>query len=581
MSLISNSPDYQLVFKNLTLKTREYTVFANINGKIGPKEMVAIIGPSGSGKTRLLNSLAGKVERGFSLYGEIIVNGLKTNIIDWPFVVGYVGQKFHAYGNYTVRETLLFYTKLKTGQCVDSSIDELIAILNLENVQNSTVGILSMGERKRLSVGVELIENPSILFLDEPTTSIDSFNAMNILSILKQLKKSGKSIIITIHQPSVEMLSYFDSLVLMGQGDVLFEGGFYDCISFFAENGFVCPCFTNPVDFFLETIGMDTTCEQSRNQSHLNLRKLQGAWKKKNKKYDINKIEATPQKKTTFNFFVFFALCNRNLRNHYRNKKYLFSLFLQQVSFTVLFGLAFLRLGYQQDDIQSRTGAVILLIRICISIITAPIYNIFPNEIKIIDWERKNSFYDGFSAYYAKYTAELFYALVFNLIYLSVVYWLIGFNDQSRRFFIFLLIMAVLICYSVAFGITVSVVSDSREIAQAIGSFLNLFYVLFGSAFSNPRTIKPWLKWLIWASPINYAYRAIMINTMKGLSFEPGVFGRFKTGEEVLGFFDLDTISLESCVFVLIGFVVFYSVLGAVVLHLTTRHVVPSVKNVV
>ncbi len=107
-------------------------------------------------------------------------------------------------------------------------MENLIKELGLERCADTKVGNtfirgLSGGERKRTSIGVELITNPSLLFLDEPTTGLDSTTALNVLELLKHLAENGRNIVSTIHQPSSEIFGQFDNLILMVRGNIIYQ----------------------------------------------------------------------------------------------------------------------------------------------------------------------------------------------------------------------------------------------------------------------------------------------------------------------------------------------------------------------
>jgi len=119
-------------------------------------------------------------------------------------------------------------------------------------VGNALIRGLSGGERKRASIGVELITNPSLIFLDEPTTGLDSTTALKILELLVKLAKSGRNVVSTIHQPNSEIFSRFDNLLLLVRGNVIYEGPAKDTVGYFASIGYQCPKLTNPADYFMK-----------------------------------------------------------------------------------------------------------------------------------------------------------------------------------------------------------------------------------------------------------------------------------------------------------------------------------------
>lgn len=115
---------------------------------------------------------------------------------------------------------------------------------------------LSGGERKRLSFASESLTDPSLLFCDEPTSGLDSFMADTVLQVLKKLSVKGKTIMITIHQPSSELYALFDKLMLMAEGRVAFLGSPHEATTFFETLHAPCPTNYNPADFYVQMLAV-------------------------------------------------------------------------------------------------------------------------------------------------------------------------------------------------------------------------------------------------------------------------------------------------------------------------------------
>lgn len=116
---------------------------------------------------------------------------------------------------------------------------------------------LSGGEQKRLSIAIELIHNPKILFVDEPTTGLDSFASTNCVHHLKRLALEGKTVIITIHQPSALILSLFDHVYALAEGQCIYQGTSDKIVPFLSDIDLICPSTYNPADFLLEIANND------------------------------------------------------------------------------------------------------------------------------------------------------------------------------------------------------------------------------------------------------------------------------------------------------------------------------------
>ncbi|GFQ05348.1 ABC transporter g family member 9 [Phtheirospermum japonicum] len=190
--------------------------------------MVAMLGPSGSGKTTLLTALGGRLGGGSGLSGSITYNGkpfsnaMKRN-------TGFVTQDDILYPHLTVAETLVYAALLRlpsTSLTNDEKVQHAEAVmtqLGLSRCRDNIVGGgpftrgVSGGERKRVSIGQEMLINPSLLFLDEPTSGLDSTNALKLVSTLQELAAAdgGRTIVMTIHQPSSRLFYMFHKILLL------------------------------------------------------------------------------------------------------------------------------------------------------------------------------------------------------------------------------------------------------------------------------------------------------------------------------------------------------------------------------
>nr|KAF6498719.1 hypothetical protein HJG59_000069 [Molossus molossus] len=238
----------------------------NISGIMRPG-LNAILGPTGGGKSSLLDILAAKKDpQGVS--GDVLINGAPPPA-NFKCNSGYVVQDDVVMGTLTVRENLQFSAALRlpstmTNHEKNERINTIIQELGLAKVADSKIGThftrgVSGGERKRTSIGMELITNPSILFLDEPTTGLDSSSANAVLSLLKRMSKEGRTIIFSIHQPRYSIFKLFDSLTLLASGRLMFHGPAQEALKYFASAGHHCEPYNNPADFFLDVINGDSS----------------------------------------------------------------------------------------------------------------------------------------------------------------------------------------------------------------------------------------------------------------------------------------------------------------------------------
>jgi ABC-type multidrug transport system ATPase subunit len=212
---------------------------------VKPGQFLAIIGASGAGKTTFLNYLSGRdPSKNLDKEGQIFINGIERSKIDYGKYVAYVQQDDVLYQTMTVKECLYFAARMRLPPSVDyeERVENLLESLKLEKAADTKIGGalvkgVSGGERKRCSIGVELITDPNLIFLDEPTTGLDSFTAQNVVEVLHGLAASGRTIISTIHQPNSEIFVAFDQLMLMADGRAIYLNDAAKAVEHFAMIG--------------------------------------------------------------------------------------------------------------------------------------------------------------------------------------------------------------------------------------------------------------------------------------------------------------------------------------------------------
>ena len=220
---ISRSTIHRSTGENLTL-------LENVDLSIYPSELVALMGPSGAGKTTLLQILCGEEA---PTSGQLLLNGenLLENFDRYRSAIGYVPQDDILHKDLTVHEAFYFSARMRlppdtTAAEIEQHINQTLKELNLEERQDDLIGsvenkILSGGQRKRVNLGVELVANPILLFLDEPTSGLSSSDTADIITVLRALADQGKTIILTIHQPSTEVYNKMNYVSLLAKGGQL------------------------------------------------------------------------------------------------------------------------------------------------------------------------------------------------------------------------------------------------------------------------------------------------------------------------------------------------------------------------
>lgn len=196
--------------------------------------LFAVLGPSGAGKTTLLDILSGR-KRDMGVTGDIRLNGCQVSASKLRRASGYVLQEDVLPGTSTVREYIMFHARLRlsvgdTNKQVKAHVEQIIEQLGLAKVADSYIGDsmvrgLSGGEKRRVSIACELLTQPGLLILDEPTTGLDSTNATTVVDMLAELAGTGTTVVMSIHQPRPNFFQLMHELmILSGEGQVVYTG---------------------------------------------------------------------------------------------------------------------------------------------------------------------------------------------------------------------------------------------------------------------------------------------------------------------------------------------------------------------
>lgn len=362
-------------------------ILHSVNAVFKPGMINAIMGPSGSGKSSLLNLLSGRTRSSlfakFDTNGKVLFNDNPVTSDMFKSVCSYVTQDDdHLLATLTVKETFKFAADLRlhglSEDKRDERIDELIRQLGLKHCENTVIGNefvkgISGGEKRRVTMGIQLLNDPPIILLDEPTSGLDSFTSSNILEILEGLSSvHGKTIIITIHQPRAELFQRFGNVLLLAKsGKTAFNGSPEEMIIFFKDMDYHCPELTNIADFFLDLISINTQNEQNEIITRQRVEKIIDSWNAR-LSYSKEKNIVTVKEQMPFDTFKAeygYAMrkpCNIstayfvNLRRQYtttrRNYESLSARVAQVPGIGVIFALFWSPIKHNYTSINNRMG---------------------------------------------------------------------------------------------------------------------------------------------------------------------------------------------------------------------------------
>ncbi|XVF09432.1 hypothetical protein REPUB_Repub07fG0092200 [Reevesia pubescens] len=268
-------PGHGLEFSNLSYSVmkkqkkdgvwikKEAYLLNDISGQAMRGEIMAIMGPSGAGKSTFLDALAGRIARG-SLEGSVRIDGKAVSASYMKMISSYVMQDDQLFPMLTVHETFMFAAEVRLPPSISREekkkrVNELLDQLGLESAAHTYIGDegrrgVSGGERRRVSIGIDIIHKPSLLFLDEPTSGLDSTSAYSVVEKVKDIARGGSIVLMTIHQPSYRIQLLLDRITVLARGRLVYLGSPASLPAHLSGFGRPIPDGENSIEYLLDVI---------------------------------------------------------------------------------------------------------------------------------------------------------------------------------------------------------------------------------------------------------------------------------------------------------------------------------------
>ncbi|EFJ49894.1 hypothetical protein VOLCADRAFT_104135 [Volvox carteri f. nagariensis] len=491
--------------------------------------MQAVMGPSGAGKTTLLDVLSGR-RSGPGRSGEVRINGRLVTPAQVRVVCGYVLQDDVLPGTTSVLEYLAFNAVLRlpprrySQRQRDARVWGLVRRLGLTKVVHSYIGDahvrgLSGGEKRRVSIAVELLTRPGLLLLDEPTTGLDSTNAARVVEVLAGLAGGGVNVLLSIHQPRPDVLRAMDRMLLLsGDGRVVYGGEVALAAAHFAGLG-----------LGLEPPGPDSGINIADWLLDLVIKSPRDAVAAMADAYHASAAAATtaaaaasladsplllpPPKYCPSYWLQLRALSVRLLRNTYRHPFSVALNFLATLAVAVCLGLIFHNAGTDTSGIQNRLGVLFFML-LYLSLMALSSLPIWRDEKLLFMRERASGVY-GTPAYFTA-------VVLFDLLPMRVLpptffalftFWLVGLHPSCATcilWFIGILVSSNITAATMCMAIGAA--APSNSVANLVGSLTLMLLLLFGGFLLNKDSVPSYCAWISKASFFNYAYEALAIN---------------------------------------------------------------------
>ncbi|KAL9416278.1 hypothetical protein AB3S75_039468 [Citrus x aurantiifolia] len=548
-----------VVWKDLTVTIkgkRRYSdkVVKSSNGYALPGTMTVIMGPAKSGKSTLLRAIAGRLPHSARMYGEVFVNGAKSEMPYGSY--GFVERETTLIGSLTVREYLYYSALLQLPGffCQRKNVvEDAIHAMSLSDYANKLIGGhcymkgLPCGERRRVRIARELVMRPHVLFIDEPLYHLDSVSALLMMVTLKKLASTGCTLLFTINQSSTEVFGLFDRICLLSNGNTLFFGETLACLQHFSNAGFPCPIMQSPSDHFLRAINTDfdriiAMCKSWQDDhgdfSSVNMdtavaiRTLEATYQssadaaavetmilrltEKEGPFLKSKGKASSATRVA-------VLTWRSLLIMSREWKYYWLRLILCMILTLCVGTVFSGLGHSLSSVVTRVAAIFVFVSFN-SLLNIAGVPALMKEIKTYASEESNMHSGALVFLLGQLLSSIPFLFLISISSSLVFYFLVGLRDEFSLLMYF--VLNFFMCLLVNEGLMLVVASIWKDVYWSILTLISIHVVMMLSA--GYFRIRNALPGPVWTYPISYvafhtySIKGLLENEYLGTSFPVG-----------------------------------------------------------
>ncbi|XP_033146516.1 LOW QUALITY PROTEIN: ABC transporter G family member 19 [Brassica rapa] len=523
------------------------TLLDDVSGEACDGDILAVLGASGAGKSTLIDALAGRVAKE-SLRGSVTLNGdnvLQSSLL--KVISAYVMQDDLLFPMLTVKETLMFASEFRLPRSLSKSkkmerVEALIDQLGLRSAADTRIGDeghrgVSGGERRRVSIGIDIIHDPIVLFLDEPTSGLDSTNAFMVVQVLKRIAQSGSIVIMSIHQPSARILDLLDRLIILSRGKSVFNGSPANLPSFFSDFGHPIPERENITEFSLDLV---RELEREPNEGTRELVDFNDGWQKKKFARDTTQtasqqalslkeaIDASVSRgklvsgssgsmETISSYanpslFETFILAKRYMKNWIRMPELVGTRIATVMVTGFLLATVYWKLDNTPKGAQERLTlfAFVVPTMFFCCLDNVPV---FIQERYIFLRETAHNAYRT-SSYVISYSLVTMPQLIApSIVFASITFWTVGLNGGLQGFFFYVLIIYASFWSGSSVVTFISGVLPNIMLSYMVAtSYLAYCLLVLSGFYVNRDRIPVYWMWFHYISLLKFPYEAVLIN---------------------------------------------------------------------
>ncbi|XP_022731477.1 ABC transporter G family member 23 [Durio zibethinus] len=570
-------------FFHLVQKPKPVEILKSVSFAARSSEILAIVGPSGTGKSSLLRIISGRInDKDFDPCCISINDYRMTSPAQLRKICGFVAQEDNLLPLLTVRETLMFSAKFRLKEMSskekEERVESLMQELGLLHVANSFVGDqenrgISGGERKRVSIGVDMIHDPPILFLDEPTSGLDSTSALQVIELLASMAKArGRTVLLSIHQPSYRIIRYISKFLVLSHGSVVHHGSLELLEENIQKLGFQIPNQLNALEFAMEIMpaleassSKISVVEDRDSDSYL-------VWSDE----ECNRIQQQNDDKQMGNFWFsnlleIMFLCSRFWKIIYRTKQLFLARTMQAVVGGFGLGSVYVKVRQDEEGVVERLSLFAFSLSFLLSS-TVEALPIYLQERRVLMKEASRGAYRISSYMIANTIVFMPFLMAVAILFAVPVYWIVGLNPSIAAFTFFIFVVWLIILMASSLVLFLSAVSPDFIAGNSlICTVLGAFFLFSGYFIPKDSIPKYWL-FMYYVSLYRYPLDTLLTNEYwsarsQCFSWHPPDYSHcFLTGNDVLKSRGLDKDTRWMNVGIMFGFFLFYRVLCWIIL---------------
>lgn len=477
------------------------------------------MGPSGAGKSTLLDVLSGYRRTGVE--GSVYVNGRGRNIERFRKMSCYITQDDRLQPLLTVQENMLCAADLKLDTETphyekEEVIEMILTHLGLYEAQNTRAGRLSGGQKKRLSIALELVSNPMVMFLDEPTTGLDSASCRQVCRLLRELARQGRTIVCTIHQPSASLFQMFDLVYVLAAGRCLYQGSADNLVPFLQAAELPCPQYHNPADYVIELASCEYGQDKIDKMVHETMNGCNMAWfenpgalpdlKTLRQKNPLSRMKEKVEghsMQETGEWNQLQVLMRRGFLKAKRDKTLTYMRIGVNILTGLMLGVLYVQAGIDGSKVLDNYNLLFsILMHHMMSTMMLTILT-FPSEMSILIKEHFNRWYSLRSYYISVTLIDIPISAFCCAIFTVIIYLMSGQPLEYARFGMFLSISLLVVFVAQSFGLMIGAVFNVVN-GTFLGPTLSVPMMMFAGFGVTLRDLPSYLYWGSYISYLRY-----------------------------------------------------------------------------